>query len=205
MIDTNESLLMRVRSVEAHDAWQEFYKSYWSAIIRYARKLGLNEHQAKEILQDTMLALMRQLPAFIYDSRKGKFRNFLLTIVHRKSLALLRRNRRAADVSMNSGKEWSECAPAGVLPEENGVELEAERRWKETLMEEAIEGLASDPGLEEETVAVFRAYAIDGLGAADVARKFGIKENAVYQIKNRVTRRLQAIVARRILDSGGQA
>jgi RNA polymerase sigma-70 factor (ECF subfamily) len=204
MIDTNETLLERVKSVDAHEAWQEFYKAYWSAILRYARKLGLNDHQAKEVLQDTMLALMRQLPEFSYDRRRGKFRNFLLTIVHRKSLLVHRRARGEKNISLDSEDPWTagslhERLPCGAAAAD---ERRAEELWRESLMEDAIQQLNQDPGLEEETLAVFRAYVIENRPAAEVAGQFGIKENAVYQIKNRLMRRLQSEVARRLRDSG---
>lgn len=200
MIDTNETLLERVKSMEAHSAWQEFYKAYWSAILRYARKLGLNPHQAEEVLQETMVALMRQLPGFAYDRNKGKFRNFLLTIVHRKSLAALRRARRESESSApweestagDSGAQFSADDPSASV---------AVARWQESILETVLEELAVDARLGPETMAVFRAYVIQGRPAGEVAAEFGLKENAVYQIKNRLARRVQERIARRLRDS----
>ena len=201
MIDTRETLLSRLRVENAHEAWKEFYHLYWGAILRYARKLGLNEHQAEEVLQETMVALMRVLPEFAYDRGKGKFRNFLLTIVHRKSLATLRRVARSADIS------WDEAEGAhSVDPFHNGdaPEAEALRRWQETLTEEAICRVREDARLEGHTFAVFEAYVIQRRPVADVARQFGLKENAIYQIRNRLLRRVQAEIARLIKNSGGE-
>lgn len=199
MIDTNESLLERVKSMDAHDAWQEFYKAYWSAILRYARKLGLNEHQAQEVLQDTMIALMRQLPGFDYDPRKGKFRNFLLTIVHRKGLAALRRVQMAQQRDSDANVETLGAGHNGDLPDQEIA------RWREALMDDAIERLKHDPGVEDETREIFWAYVIDNQPADKVAARFRCKPNAVYQIKNRLTRRLQTQVARRLRDSGSKS
>jgi RNA polymerase sigma-70 factor (ECF subfamily) len=200
MIDTNETLLERVKSMDAHSAWQEFYKAYWSAILRYARKLGLNQHQAEEVLQETMVTLMRQLPGFTYDRRKGKFRNFLLTIVHRKSLAALRRTKRESE----SRVPWEENA-AGDDQVLNGTNDPAANaaatRWRESILEAVLGELAADARLGCETMAVFRAYVVQGKPAGEVAAAFGLKENAVYQIKNRLARRVQERVACRLRDS----
>jgi RNA polymerase sigma-70 factor (ECF subfamily) len=201
MIDTNETLLERVKSMEAHGAWQEFYKAYWSAILRYARKLGLNPHQAEEVLQETMVALMRQLPGFTYDRGKGKFRNFLLTIVHRKSLAALRRARRESE----SSAPWEENTADGGLSTDDPAASLAEARWQESILEAVLEELSADVRLGPETMAVFRAYVIQGRSAGKVAAEFGIKENAVYQIKNRLARRVQDMVARRLRDSDSES
>lgn len=204
MIDTNETLLERVKSMDAHGAWQEFYKAYWSAILRYARKLGLNQHQAEEVLQETMVTLMRQLPGFTYDRGKGKFRNFLLTIVHRKSLAALRRARRESE----SSAPWEENIAGengGVFSADDPAARMAASRWQESILEAVLEELAADARLGPETMAVFRAYVIQGRSAGEVAAEFAIKENAVYQIKNRLARRVQEMVARRLRDSDSES
>lgn len=204
VIDTNETLLDRVKKIDAHEAWREFFHAYSSPILRYAQKLGLREHQAEEVLQETMVALMRQLPEFCYDRVRGKFRNFLLTIVHRKSLAALRRAKIASDVSLDSEAPWGSRAWHDVLPAEaaQADEREVEARWREALMEDALAQLATNPALEETTWPVFRAYVVENRPVGEVAAEFGLKENAVYQIKNRLVRRLRADVARRLRDSG---
>jgi RNA polymerase sigma-70 factor (ECF subfamily) len=197
MIDTNETLLERVRKTDAHDAWKLFYEQYWAVILGYARKLGLNEHQAEEVLQETMVALMRQLPEFQYDRNRGKFRNFLLTIVHRKSLAALRRARRERDTKV----PWETVQHE--QPDEAPARLTAEmlERWQESVLEAVLQQLARDERIGTDTLAVFRAYVIEGLPASEVAARFGLKENAVYQIKNRLSRRVQEKVERRLRDS----
>jgi len=206
MIETNETLLDRVRKTDAHDAWQEFYKEYWSAILRYSRKLGLNATQAQDVLQETMVALMRTLPNFSYDRRKGRFRNFLLTIVHRQSLAALRRARRHSNHdSIDSHAPWAESRPlAEVLsaPLSQTEQDEAERRWHESLVEDALARLRDDEAVDRRTYQIFRAYVIENQSARAVAAEFGVQENTVYQIKNRLIRRLQGDISRLMHNSG---
>lgn len=201
MISTRESLLGRLKAEDAHEAWKEFYELYWGAIIRYAQKLGLNQHQAEEVLQETMVALMRILPGFAYDRRKGKFRNFLLTIVHRKALAALRRAAR------RSGTEvpWEQAGKADIA--EDGQQLgEPDAgslgRWQDSLLEEALRRVREDVRLGERTFAVFEDYVIRRRPVEEVATRFGIKENAVYQIRNRLLRRVQGEVALLMRNSG---
>lgn len=201
MIDTSESLLDRLKADNAHDGWREFYRRYWGAILRYANKLGLNAHQAEEVLQDTMVALMRILPEFVYNRNKGRFRNFLLTIVHRKSMAVLRRARRDQELHV----EWEEPKVPDTVnpfgPNQNG-EADALNAWREVLLAEALIELRDDPTLGDQTFAVFEAYVIGKKTAAEVAATFGLKENGVYQIKNRLMRRLETRIGRLMRDSG---
>lgn len=202
MIETRESLLGRLKVDNAQEAWKEFYELYWRAILRYGRKLGLTEHQAEEVLQETMVALMRILPEFAYDRGKGRFRNFLLTIVHRKSLAALRRARRERD----SRHQMEASVWAGVedtTGQDQPADEEAMNRWREVLLAEALRELRIEPAFGEQTYAVFEAYVIEKRPAAEVAAQFRLKENAVYQIKNRMMRRLETRIAQLVRDSGG--
>jgi hypothetical protein len=48
---------------------------------------------------------------------------------------------------------------------------------------------------------VFAAYALEQRPIADVAAEFGLKENAIYQIKNRLVRRVRVEVARLARDA----
>jgi len=195
MITTDESLLDRVKDVDAHDAWRVFYDLYWQPIIRYGRKLGLSAVQAEEVLQDTMVALMHRLPEFEYDRGRGRFRNFLLTIVHRKALGFLRRRAR------ESAREVPLTATESLADESIGPA--AEDRWRQSIAATVLAELRADPEIDPRLLAVFDAYAIRRRPAAEVAAEFGLKENTVHQTKTRILRRLRAAVHRRLRDSGG--
>lgn len=182
MIETDETLLKRVKRLDAHDAWQLFFRQYWAVILRYTRKLGLSPHHGEEVLQETMVELMRILPEFDYDRSKGRFRNFLLTIVHRKSLRALRRAKQQADNVSAAGE-------ADLVDESDQTMAEAELRWRESIKDTLIERLR---GLvDERTFAIFEAYVLQGQPATAVARVHGLPVNTVYQVKNRLTRRLR--------------
>lgn len=165
-------------------AWEDFYGIYWGPILGYARKLGLNDADANDVLQETMVALMEILPRFQYDRAKGKFRNFLLTIVHRKCLAAFRRKERRQEIVLEEMNEPSvEAAQPGEGPDESV--------WREAMMYEALRRLEADPRIRRETLEAFRAYVVEGKPAAEVATAFGIKENALYQIRSRILARLR--------------
>lgn len=202
MIDTNQTLLDRLKALPAHDAWREFYDGYWSPILRYARRLGLSSHQAEEVLQETMVALMRILPGFQYDPRRGRFRNFLLTIVHRKGLQALRRTRRQTTIALDAADGAAKPVENMAIESSDRVATAELDRWRQTLFEDSLAQLRTDPEVDERTRAVFESYVVQRRSARAVAAEFGLKENAVYQIKNRLVRRLRVMTARRLRDSG---
>ncbi len=193
MQTTRASLLEELGEGGRERAWEEFYTRYWGVIMRYAQKLGLEAQDAEDVLQETMVTLMRVLPEFEYDRGRGRFRNFLLTIVHRKSLAALRRARRRCEIpleSEDSGGSGLELSRR-IASDCSGPERSDEMAWRQSVMEEAVQRLRRDGGIREETLGVFVACVLEGRPVPEVAASFGVSRNNVYQIKNRMMRRLK--------------
>ena len=187
-LSTHVSLIGRLKHNGDSFAWQRFYDKYSGAIIGFARQRGCDEHSALDVLQETLMAVMRALPNFEYDRDKGRFRNWILTIVSNKVREAIRRSRADRLVPLEDAD--AEAAAVGAAAPD---ELEA--GWRQALLEEALRQIDADPRTSAETVAIFRAVAIEGREAARVAADFGVKENAVYQIKSRLTARLQTMIA----------
>lgn len=198
MVETSETLLRRLREGATDDAWEDFYRLYWPAIVDYGRRVGLDHAQAKDVLQETMLTLMQLLPSFTYDRGKGRFRNFLFTIVHRKALGRLRRQHRRTRQAVQTAVADALYSPE--LP--STPDDDAERKWRESLLVAALRRLESDSRIEAETFSIFAACAIEGQPVAGVAKRFGVTENYVYQVKHRMTRRLTTEV-RRLAELSG--
>ena len=59
----------------------------------------------------------------------------------------------------------------------------------------AVEHVLSRTMLDSRTVAAYRAYALNGESAADVAARLGITPNALRQIKFRIDRMIAAVEA----------
>ena len=206
MIETNNSLLEQIRSLDNEMAWQSFYEIYWQPIVRYAMKLGLSYDEAQDVLQETMVDFIRVLPRFHYNRSRGRFRNYLLTIVHRKSMNALRLkgNTLAAmlpggDVGRNGSPEPSTSWKS--LHAESLSETELQQ-WKESVTESALDWLRHHPGIEPQTMVIFEAVAVEGKPVAEIAKAHGVTENNVYQIKNRMIRRLRKRVGLLFDDPG---
>src|SRR5262249_61831187 len=78
------SLLERLRrpgeSGRDADAWSRFVDLYAPLLFYWARRLGLAEPDAADLVQDVFLVLVRQLPTFRHDGRHS-FRAWLHTIL----------------------------------------------------------------------------------------------------------------------------
>lgn len=69
-----------------------------------------------------------------------------------------------------------------------------ESAWQQTKMEIALQQLLADPSIRGRTREVFVRVAINGEAPEAVAEAFGMKRNAVDQIKARMVARLRRLV-----------
>jgi RNA polymerase sigma-70 factor (ECF subfamily) len=193
---TQPSLLERLAGAGSGRDWERFYGKYAAVILSFAQKRGLDEHGARDVLQETMVFLMKKLPGFTYDASRGRFRNWLLTITANKVREAFRRAHRDRLVDLDDSR-GGEIGPLrdSLAADGPAADAQVESAWRQSLVEEALRRLRDDPHVQPESLAVFHAYAIENQPAATVAARFGMKENAVYQIKNRFLRRLQDDVA----------
>src|SRR5690349_6855941 len=67
LIPTRASLLSRLKGSSADEGWREFFDTYWKLIYYTARRAGLADSEAQDIVQETMLGLSHHLPQFKYD------------------------------------------------------------------------------------------------------------------------------------------
>jgi RNA polymerase sigma-70 factor, ECF subfamily len=79
MSDTPASLLERLRDPKADEAWGRFVELYSPLLLYWARRVGLREPDASDLVQEVFVVLLRKLPEFQYDARKG-FRSWLRTV-----------------------------------------------------------------------------------------------------------------------------
>jgi len=79
LIPTRLSLLVRLKDWEDHAGWKEFFDTYWRLIYGVALKAGLPAAEAEEVVQETVVAVAKQMPTFRYDAA-GSFKAWLLQI-----------------------------------------------------------------------------------------------------------------------------
>ena len=74
LIPTRRSLLMRLKEIDDHASWQEFFDTYWRLLYSVARKAGLADAEAQDIVQDTIVSVARGMPGFRYDPEVAAFK-----------------------------------------------------------------------------------------------------------------------------------
>src|SRR6187431_1656000 len=75
---TRKSLIEKLDNWEDQKVWDEFYQTYWRLIFSVANKSGLTREEAFDVVQETIIAIARQVKKGQYDPRAGSFKAWLL-------------------------------------------------------------------------------------------------------------------------------
>jgi RNA polymerase sigma-70 factor (ECF subfamily) len=187
---TKITLLERIRDGKDPIAWQSFSDRYWRLIFSCAKKRGCSDHTAEEIVQDVMLEVFRGREVFAYDPARGRFRDWLGTVV-RNLVAKHRRQpaQRIRGIGSNADDGFSE--------EHEGHEDRPDALW-ESAYEQAMLTVLLDVVRREVTPQTYQAFeltAIRGLSGDQTAKITGLSQNAVYLSRKRVFERLRELGA----------
>src|SRR3954469_20733139 len=100
---TRASLLVRIRDGHDQEAWQQFVQLYAPVVYGFARKRGLQDADAADVVQDVLRSVARNAERMDYDPEGGTFRGWLYTVARNKIYNFLtatkRRARGAGDVN----------------------------------------------------------------------------------------------------------
>src|SRR5437868_7307561 len=84
LIATRRSLVDRLANWDDQRRWQEFFDTYWKLIYSAARKSGLADAEAQEVVQETVITVAKNVGRLDYDPAVGSFKGWLLQITRRR-------------------------------------------------------------------------------------------------------------------------
>lgn len=180
MPDTPASLLERLRDPGAEAAWQRFVELYTPLLFSWARRVGLQESDAADLVQDVLALLLKKLPEFQYDPKKG-FRSWLRTVTLNRWREIQRRQRRAPAIIAGSTLEH--------VPDPDGDEPFWEQEYRQHLARRLLEVMRTD--FELATWQACWECVVNGRTAVDVGKEFHLSAGAVRAAKFRVLCRLR--------------
>jgi RNA polymerase sigma factor (sigma-70 family) len=183
---TRPSLLVRIRDRGDRAAWGQFADIYTPLLLRFARRHGLQEADANDLVQEVLKAVTTAAERLEYDPRRGSFRGWLYQVARSKLSNLLAARARQAQGSGDSAVQGLlEQQPAPLADDSAEWDAEYERR----LFAWAAEQVRAD--FQEKTWQAFWLTAVEGRPAAQVAAALGLSVGAVYVAKSRVMARLK--------------
>jgi RNA polymerase sigma-70 factor (ECF subfamily) len=193
---TRATLIARLKDWGDQASWQDFFDTYWKLIYGVARKKGLSEEESHDVVQETMLAVAKQMPDFTYDREKGSFKSWLLSTTRWRISDQFRKrgpfhgDRREAEAVERRRLER--------IPDEAGAGQDLERLWDEEWRANLLD-IANQRvrvRMAPEKYQIFDFCVNKGWAPDRVAAAFRIPAAKVYLAKHRVARMIQDEVSR---------
>jgi RNA polymerase sigma-70 factor (ECF subfamily) len=179
-MQTSPSLLKRLGNADDREAWERFVELYSPVLYGWARRSGLTDQDACDVVQDVFLLLFEKLPEFTYDPQKGRFRGWLRTVASNK---LRQRARRKQETLVGENEALLEQVDG------DGVSGSWDEEFRADLIRQAM--LVMQRDFETSTWKACWETAFRGRNAAEVADALGMSVGAVYVARSRVLRRLR--------------
>ncbi len=189
-LPTRQSLLSRLRDVQDERGWQEFFARYWRLIYNVARRSGLADAEAQDVVQNTFIYLSRKMPGFHYDAARGSFKSWL-RVVTRSRIGAFRRSKAGQRLMRDPGSgtaSSNEPDPLDAIPDPSADALDEiwQREWEENLLNTALRRIRAK--VSSQQLLIFRLATLNALPLTQVARKLGVSLARVYLARHRVGR-----------------
>jgi len=187
LIPTRQSLLSRLKDWDDRDSWQDFFDTYWQLIYGVARKAGLSETEAEEVVQETVIAVAKQMPEFHYDPERGSFKGWLLTQTRwRIGDQFRKRGRELPPAAGVVAAPVDRTPTSAAIPDPNGPELEAlwDAEWEKNLLHAALERVKRKVSARQ--YQIFDLAMLQEVPMAQVKRVLKVNAAQVYLARHRV-------------------
>lgn len=181
---TRESLILRLPSADDAAAWQEFAAIYEPLIYRFARRQGLQDADASELVQNVFVSVAGAVSGFQPDPQRGKFRTWLFRIARNHLINLLRKRR----PDRASGRS-DEFQTLQQLEQNDSLDRELQEQYRQELFRSAAALVKTQ--VQPNTWEAFWQTAVEGQQVATVAEKLKLSPGAVYIARSRVLERLR--------------
>lgn len=184
--ETHSEVLVRIQSPEDREAWETFASLYRPVIYRMARRHGLQDADAQDLVQRVLVAVAGSISR--WEKRKGiRFRHWLRRVT--KNAVSNALSRRPKDVG-GGGTDVQDLLNNQPL-QDSDRDFTLERRRE--IFHQAAVIVKSE--VRYNTWRAFELTVIDGQPVGEAASSLGVSAGGIYAAQGRVINRLKRIVA----------
>ena len=186
LLPTRWSLLSRLKNWDDQESWQEFFNSYWKLIYGVAIKAGLNDAEAQDVVQETIITVAKKLNQFKTDPTRGSFKGWLLHTTRWRIADQFRKRPSDHGRPANMSTDTSRTAIEARVPDPAGFDLESvwEQEWTCHLWSIASENVKRRVNPQE--YQMFDLCVVRKSPVKDVAVRLGVKVWKVYLAQKNV-------------------
>jgi RNA polymerase sigma-70 factor (ECF subfamily) len=203
-LPTRDSLLSRIRDLGDDSSWREFCETYWELIYNFARKAGLADAEAQDVVQETFIAVSRNIGAFRTGAEHGSFKAWLLQQTRWRIADQFRKRDKfrsfPGPASAGHGQpvaadDQSGTATANRIPDPATLDTDAawDAEWEQHLLKVALERVKAQ--VSAKRFQMFDLHALQGLSAKETALTLGSSVMAVHMATSRLRRLLRKEIA----------
>jgi RNA polymerase sigma factor (sigma-70 family) len=194
-IPTRQSLLSRLKNWNDQEGWKTFFDTYWKLIYNTAIRARLNDAEAQDVVQETVISVLKSMPTFEYDARNGSFKQWLLRLTGWRIVDQFRK-RETANHYADAQRTSTGTAIINRVADPASLNLEKtwDSDWEQNLFDAAIERvkLQVDPKhYQLFDLCVFKRWPV-----TKVARTMKVSAGAVYMAKHRINKLVKKEVSR---------
>jgi len=187
LVPTRQSLLERLRNLDDHDAWQEFFDTYWKLIYCAAIKFGLSDSEAEEVVQETIIGVARKMETFRYEPHTCSFKGWLMHVTQRRIIDRLRKRQTQPQSFTPLQSDTTTSGMAPQIPDaaaEQAFEGMWAEEWEKNLVDAAMERVKRR--VNPEHYQIFYLHIVKNMAARDIGKLLGVSAAKVYVVQHRV-------------------
>lgn len=188
--ETRHSLLLRLQDLDDQRAWAEFCEIYEPLIYRLARSRGLQDADAREIVQEVFLAVTRSIERFEARESSGGFRGWLSRITRNLAINRLRQLPKMPPGGSNAWEQLKHLQDGHGDLDTSRFDIEHRRelfRWAAA----KLRGRVSPKNWQ-----AFWRTCVEGEPIADVAADLQLPVSSVYVARCRIISRMSEMIQR---------
>jgi RNA polymerase sigma factor (sigma-70 family) len=195
-IPTRRSLLSRLKDWDDHESWRVFFDTYWKLIYSAAMKAGLTDAEAQDVVQETVISVMKSMPGFKYDVKVGSFKGWLLRLTRWRVVDQFRKRQRGIDAQKTDLETSTGTSAIEAMIDPAGSKLEAvwDEEWESNLIDAALERVKTK--VDSKQYQIFDLHVLKKWPVLKVAKMLSVNPGRVYLSKHRIGKLLKEEVNR---------
>jgi len=184
--ETRQSLIVRLPNARDEAAWREFVTLYEPLLLRLMRKQGLQESDARDVSQQVLSAVAKDVSQWKPDGGQASFRRWLFRVAKNRLLKFVAKSRgESRGAGGTEAQIKLESQPDGRGAVANGWEQE----YRQELLTWGAEQIRGE--FQPSTWQAFWRTCVEGEPVAKVATELGTSAGNVYVARSRIIARLR--------------
>ena len=186
-LPTRASLLHRLKDLGDDASWKEFFDTYSKLIYGVARRTGLTDAEAQDVVQETVISVSRKIEGFVYDPVNGSFKAWLKRLTEWRVYDFLRKKQYQSKGVRLPKEEPLNTTLAELQESPIGEEMEAawNVEWENHILGVALNRIKSQVPAKQ--YQLFYYHVVKKFPAKQVAERLKAKLTEVYMAKYRIT------------------